>query len=137
MVWQAFSQSWPAFALVVGLLLVGESAGADGLFEAIGSRLARAPLPATSLLLAALGLVAVVTALLNLDTAVVFLTPTLVHVARSRELDERPFLYGTVLMSNAASLLLPGSNLTNLIVLSGRLAGGLAFAQRTGVAWLA
>ena len=37
MVWQAFSQSWPAFALVVGLLLVGESAGADGLFEAIGS----------------------------------------------------------------------------------------------------
>ena len=70
------------------------------------------------LLVALLGLVAVVTAVLNLDTAVVFLTPVLVHAARRRGLDERPFLYGAVFMANAASILLPGSNLTNLLVLS-------------------
>jgi arsenical pump membrane protein len=82
-----------------------------------------------------LGLVACVTALLNLDTSVVFLTPVLVHAARARSLDERPFLYGTVFMSNAASTLLPGSNLTNLLVLGG--SNGSAFAARTSPAWLA
>ena len=61
---------------------------------------------------------AVVTAVLNLDTAVVFLTPIVIHAARQRDCDERPFLYGTLFMANGASLLLPGSNLTNLIVLA-------------------
>ena len=116
MLLQALGQTWPPFVLVTGLLLVGRIAAADRLFDAVAARLARAPLGATGLLLAALALVAAVTAVLNLDTAVVFLTPVLVHLARQRGLDERPFLYGTVLMSNAASLLLPGSNLTNLLV---------------------
>ena len=37
---------------------------------------------------------------------------------------ETPFLYGTVFMSNAASLFLRGSNLTNLIALHGEHASG-------------
>jgi arsenical pump membrane protein len=61
----------------------------------------------------------------------------LVHIARRRGLDEGPFLYGTVLMSNAASLLLPGSNLTNLLVLSPEPVSGAAFAARMLPAWLA
>jgi arsenical pump membrane protein len=81
-------------------------------------------------------LVALVTAVLNLDTAVVFLTPLLLHAARSAGLDERPFLYGTVLMSNSASLLLPGSNLTNLMVLSGTRVQGGAFALRMLGPWI-
>src|SRR6266516_5760854 len=113
----AAEQVWPPFVLVAGLLLIGAVAAADGLFEAIGARLARAPLPPKALLVALLALVAIVTAVLNLDTSVVFLTPVLVYAARQRELDERPFLYGSVFMANAGSLLLPGSNLTNLLVL--------------------
>jgi arsenical pump membrane protein len=115
----AAGQTWPPFVLVTGLLLVGESAANDRLFEAIGARIARARLGPRPLLLALLALVAVVTAVLNLDTAVVFLTPVLVHAARRRGVDERPFLYGTVFMANSASLLLPGSNLTNLLVVRG------------------
>src|SRR5919204_3874886 len=103
MLLQALRQTWPPFALVTGLLLVGRIAAADRLFDAVAARLVRARLGPTGLLLAALALVAAVTAVLNLDTAVVFLTPVLVHLARQRGLDERPFLYGTVLMSNAAS----------------------------------
>jgi arsenical pump membrane protein len=132
----AAAQMWPPFVLVAGLLLIGAVASADGLFEAIGARLARAPLPPRVLLLALLALVAVVTAVLNLDTSVVFLTPVLVHAARSRRLDERPFLYGTVFMSNSASLLLPGSNLTNLLVLRHDPISGAAFATRMLPAWL-
>ena len=133
----AAEQSWPPFLLVLGLLLVGAAAADDGLFEALGARVARARLGSSGLLLALLALVAVVTAVLNLDTAVVFLTPVLVHAARARELDERPFLYGSVFMANAGSLLLPGSNLTNLIVLRGDLQSGAGFGARMLPAWFA
>jgi arsenical pump membrane protein len=126
----AAAQVWPAFALVTGLLLVGVVADRDGLFAAAGAQLARVPFGGRVLLLLALGLVAVVTAILNLDTAVFFLTPVLLHLARRRGLDEAPFLYGTVFMSNAASLFLPGSNLTNLIVLDGEHTSGTQFLAR-------
>src|ERR687887_2853699 len=130
------AQSWPPFLLVAGLLLIGAVAADEGLFEALGARLARTRLGARSLLLALLALVAIVTAVLNLDTSVVFLTPVLVHAARQRRLNERPFLYGSVFMANAASLLLPGSNLTNLLVLGGDPQDGAAFAAQMLPAWI-
>jgi len=129
-------QVWPPFVLVAGLLLIGAVAAADGLFEGLGARIARTRLGARSMLLALLAMVAVVTAVLNLDTAVVFLTPVLIHAARQRGLNERPFLYGSVFMANAASILLPGSNLTNLLVLRGDPQGGAAFATRMLPAWI-
>ena len=75
--------------------------------------------------------------MLNLDTSVFFLTPVLLHLARGRRLDERPFLYGAVFMSNAGSLFLPGSNLTNLIVLAHEHITGASFFARTWGAALA
>jgi arsenical pump membrane protein len=133
----AARQAWPPFVLVTGLLLIGAVAGADGLFEALGAHLARRPLRPRALLLLLLALVAAVTTVLNLDTAVLFLTPVLVHAARRRGLNERPFLYGSVFMANAASLLLPGSNLTNLLVLGNRPISGAQFGARMFGAWLA
>ena len=130
-------QTWPPFVLVSGLLLIGAVASADGLFEALSARLAHARLDARGLLLGLLGLVAAVTAVLNLDTSVVFLTPVLVHAARRRSLDERPFLYGSIFMANAASLLLPGSNLTNLLVLRTDPQSSVTFAARMLPAWIA
>lgn len=133
----ALSQAWPAFILVAGLLLIGRVAAEDGLFEATGALLARSRLGAQGLLVALLALVAAVTAVLNLDTSVVFLTPVLVHAARHRGVDERPFLYGSVFMANSASLLLPGSNLTNLLVLRSHPQDGGSFAAHMLPAWLA
>ncbi len=124
---EALEQAWPPFVLVAGLLVLGELAGADGLFEAAASHLERTPAGPAVTLLACLGLVALVTAVLNLDTAAVFLTPVLVAVARRRGIAEAPFLYGTVFMANASSLYLPGSNLTNLLVLSGDRRSGISF----------
>ena len=121
---------WPAFVLVTGLLLVGVTAERDGLFSAAGARLAALPVGPRGLFVVALGLVALVTAILNLDTSVFFLTPVLLHLARARGAAEEPFLYGTVFMSNAASLFLPGSNLTNLIVLQHEHVSGAVFAAR-------
>jgi arsenical pump membrane protein len=123
--------------LVTGLLLVGLVAAEDGLFTAAGAALARSPGGVAVLYGLLLTLVAAVTVVLNLDTAVLFLTPVLVHAARRRGADERAFLYGAVFMSNSASLLLPGSNLTNLLVLSREHVSGATFAARIWPAWVA
>jgi arsenical pump membrane protein len=133
----AAGQAWPPFVLVAGLLLIGAVAAREGLFDAAGARVAAAPLPPRALLVALLALVAGVTAVLNLDTAGVFLTPVLVHAARRRRLDERAFLYGAVFMANAASLLLPDSNLTNQLVVRRDPVSGLDFGSRMLPAWLA
>jgi arsenical pump membrane protein len=127
----ALEQSWPPFVLIAGLLLIGLVANRDGLFAWGGARLEALPGGGLALLGAALLLDAVVTAVLNLDTAVVFLTPVLVFAARRRRVAVEPFLYGCVLMANASSLFLPGSNLTNLLVLDAHGGGsGASFAAK-------
>jgi arsenical pump membrane protein len=127
---------WPPFVLIAGLLVVGAVVEEDGLFEAIGGRVERIGGGPTVLLAALLSLEAVVTAVLNLDTAAVFVTPIVIHAARQRGCDERPFLYGALFMANSASLLLPGSNLTNLIVLAHSHLSGAAFARAMALPWL-
>ncbi|MGO8870991.1 MAG: hypothetical protein ACLQPH_06225 [Acidimicrobiales bacterium] len=115
----ASSQVWSPFVLVAGLLMVGLVAVDDGLFGGAAVT------------------IALVTTLLNLDTSVVFLTPILVHAARARGQEEAPLVMGTLLLSNAASLLLPGSNLTNLIVLGQLHLAGTESFRRTALPWLA
>jgi arsenical pump membrane protein len=117
--------------------MIGAVANQDGLFAALAAGSARLRTHPSVLLLALLGVVAGVTAVLNLDTSVAFLTPVLVLAARARGVDEEPFLYGTLLMSNSASLLLPGSNLTNLLVRGREPVAGAVFATRMAPAWTA
>jgi arsenical pump membrane protein len=74
--------------LVAGLLVIGALAARGGLFERAGALAARLPGGGFALLVALLLLDALVTAVLTLDTAVVFLTPVLLHAARRRVLDE-------------------------------------------------
>lgn len=133
----AARQDWQPFVLVTGLLLLGLVARDDGLFDAAGDLMAGVATGGRSLFAAAAVLVAVVTAVLNLDTAVTFLTPVLVVAARRRQTDESPFLYLSVFLANGASLLLPGSNLTNLIVLGHLHQSGGAFAADMVLPWLA
>jgi arsenical pump membrane protein len=133
----AAAQTWPAFVLVGGLLLIGLVAAGDGLFAAAGVRLAGVARSDWALFAGFGALVVVVTALLNLDTSVAFLTPVAVHTGRRRGEAAAVLVSACVLLSNAGSLLLPGSNLTNLIVLGHlHLAGG-RFAARMALPWLA
>lgn len=146
----AAAQDWAPFVLVAGLLLVGLVAAEDGVFDAAGSVVGSSARSGVTLFAGAATLVAVVTALLNLDTSVAFLTPVLVAAARVRaEAGEKagvasaaevpleaPLLFGCLLLSNAGSLLLPGSNLTNLIVVGHLHLSGSAFAGRTLAGWV-
>jgi arsenical pump membrane protein len=133
----AATQNWSPFVLVAGLLLIGLMADRDGLFATAGSMFAGRARSSALLYAGAVVVTSVVTALLNLDTSVAFLTPVFVYLARQRGGGEAPLLYGCLLLSNAASLLLPGSNLTNLIVLGHLHLSGHAFFVRMAPAWAA
>jgi arsenical pump membrane protein len=123
--------------------MIGLVADEDGVFGWLGDRLAGAARSGWSLYVAVAVTVAVVTALLNLDTSVAFLTPVVVYTARRRGSDGAAGTEGAVLLStclllsNAGSLLLPGSNLTNLIVLGHLHLTGGAFVARMGLPWVA
>ena len=132
----ATAQVWSPFVLVTGLILIGLVADEDGLFAALGQRLAALAPNGFVLFGGAVVVVAVVTAVLNLDTSVVFLTPVLVYAARSRGSGAAPLLIVCILVSNAGSLLLPGSNLTNLIVLGHLHLSGGGLASLMALPWI-
>jgi len=123
----AARQTWSPFVLVAGLVLVGLVAEEDGVFRAAGGCLAGLSRHGLVQFIGAAVMVTVVTATLNLDTSVVFVTPVLIAAARRSGSGEGPLLYGSLLLANASSLFLPGSNLTNLIVLGHGTRSGSAF----------
>ena len=78
-----------------------------------------------------------ITAVLSLDATVVLLTPVVFATAARLEVRARPHVYACTHLANSASLLLPVSNLTNLLAFA---ASGLAFghfAALMAVPWLA
>jgi arsenical pump membrane protein len=133
----AAAQTWPAFVLVAGLLLVGLVAAEDKLFSAAGHRLASSADSGWMLFAGVSLLIVAVTAVLNLDTAVAFVTPVVVHMIRRRGEAGLALVGACLLLANAGSLLLPGSNLTNLIVLGHLHLSGREFASQMGLPWVA
>ena len=121
---------WPILLFVVAITVVTELAAAAGLFTVVAERLARWGLGRAWVLWLFVVVVATVaTIFLSLDTTAVLLTPVVIVVARSVGLPVMPFALTTVWLANSASLLLPVSNLTNLLA-ANRLHGysPLAFA---------
>jgi arsenical pump membrane protein len=107
---------WPILLFVIAITIVTELAAEAGLFTVIAERTARWGLGRAWLLwLLVLVLAVVSTVFLSLDTTAVLLTPVVVLLARHSGLSPLPFALTTVWMANTASLLLPVSNLTNLL----------------------
>jgi arsenical pump membrane protein len=112
---------WPILLFVVSITVVTELAAAAGLFTVVAEQLARWGLNRAWLLwLFVVVLAAVSTIFLSLDTTAVLLTPVVIMLARHVGLPVMPFALTTVWLANSASLLLPVSNLTNLLA-AGRL----------------
>ncbi|MEV7758278.1 SLC13 family permease [Microbacterium sp. NPDC089180] len=115
---------WPILLFVVAVTIVAELASKAGLFDVVAARLAKIARGRTALLWALVVLLATVaTAFLSLDTTAVLLTPVVVAMAVARRMDPLPFAFVTVVLANTASLVLPVSNLTNLLA-SEALGGG-------------
>lgn len=82
-------------------------------------------------------LAAGVTTVLNLDAAVVLLTPLYIRIARREGLDPLVLALQPLVLSWLASSALPVSNLTNLIAASETGASAVAFLERLGLPSLA
>jgi Na+/H+ antiporter NhaD/arsenite permease-like protein len=107
---------WPILTFVVAITVVTELAAEAGLFRVVAERTASWGRGRAWLLwLFVLGLAVLATIFLSLDTTAVLLTPVVVILARHVGLSPLPFALTTVWMANTASLLLPVSNLTNLL----------------------
>lgn len=109
---------WPILLFAVAITIVAELAAEAGVFTAVAERLARIGLGrAWVLWLLVVALAVGCTVFLSLDTTAVLLTPVVVLLARHNGLPPLPFALTTVWLANTGSLLLPVSNLTNLLAL--------------------
>ena len=129
----------PVVAFLAAILVVAEVCAAEDVFAAVGSIVARASRrsPHRMLVLTFVA-AALVTATLSLDATVVLLTPVLASAATSTRISPRPMVYACARLANSASLLLPVSNLTNLLALpSLPHLSFLGFAVLMAPVWLA
>ncbi|ROQ65851.1 arsenite efflux membrane protein ArsB [Streptomyces sp. 840.1] len=128
----------PVVGFLAAILVLAQLCADEGLFTAAGDLVARACGGRTGPLLAGVFVVAsVITAVLSLDATVVLLTPVVLATAARVGARPRPYVYACAHLANSASLLLPVSNLTNLLAFT---ASGLSFtrfAALMALPWLA
>lgn len=123
--WPAFSElasrTVPVLLFVLAMTIVTELADDAGLFRVLTSRLARwtggrqGRGKVLMLWLLVVVLATLSTIFLSLDTTAVLVTPVVVLLALHARIPPLPFALTTVWLANTASLLLPVSNLTNLL----------------------
>jgi arsenical pump membrane protein len=137
---RAVSSLASTVAIVAGLFVIAEICRRRGLFDRAGALIAsRCGENPVRMLAGVFVLASAVTIVLGLDATVVLLTPVVLRIAAAK-----PYLYATGHLANSASLLLPISNLTNLLALHDGRVGffrfGLLMALPTlaviGVEWV-
>ena len=117
----------PVVAFLAAILVLAGLCDDEGLFDAAGAWMARTSSGRPHRLLGQVFVIAAATtAILSLDATVVLLTPVVLATVRGLRVPTRPHLYATAHLSNTASLLLPVSNLTNLLAFG---AAGLSFTR--------
>lgn len=128
----------PVVGFLAAVLVLAQLCDDEGLFRAAGAAMARTNNGSARQLLAKVFVIgAATTAVLSLDATVVLLTPVVLATTRALGVPARPHAYATAHLANTASLLLPMSNLTNLLAFT---ATGLSFHHFTAImapSWLA
>ncbi|OBK19835.1 SLC13 family permease [Mycobacterium asiaticum] len=127
-------------ARVVGflgaVLVLAKLCDDEGLFEAAGAAMARGSSGSHGLLKKVFVISAVITAALSLDATVVLLTPVVLVTVRQLRTPAPPYAYATAHLANSASLLLPVSNLTNLLAFRGAHISFVKFTMLMALPWL-
>lgn len=117
----------PTVGFLAAVLVLAHLCEQEGLFKAAGQLMAKGSKGEPKRLLTLVFVVAsLTTAVLSLDATVVLLTPVVFATASRMGVRPKPHVYATAHLANSASLLLPVSNLTNLLAMN---ASGLSFAS--------
>ncbi|MBV9940940.1 MAG: hypothetical protein JO262_02330 [Solirubrobacterales bacterium] len=128
---EALSNLGPTVGFLAALLVLADGCRRAGVFDALGAGMALGSSGRSSRLLAMVFLAAAgTTAVLSLDATVVLLTPIVFATAARLRVNPRPHVYACSHLANSASLLLPVSNLTNLLAFR---ASGLSFPRFAGL----
>jgi len=131
---QVLDQVGPVLLFLAGITVVAELADAAGVFTADADRAARLGGGSVRRLFALILVLGTATTLvLSLDTTAVLLTPVVLVLADRLGISPIPFAMATVWLANTASLLLPASNLTNLLAMRSLGLSVTGFAAHT---WL-
>ncbi len=118
----------PVLVFVAALTVVAEMCAGAGLFDAAAALAARSAGGRRWVLWGLVVVLATVsTAVLSLDTTAVLLTPVVIALARRTHTPPLPMALAVVALANTASLVLPVSNLTNLLADHALRAAGVSF----------
>jgi arsenical pump membrane protein len=121
----------PTVGFLAAILAFGHLCATEGVFDYLGSLTAHLSRGAPRrLLLLVVAFAAVITATLTLDATVVLVTPVVLATTKRLGVPSRPHSYACAHIANSGSLLLPVSNLTNLLAFA---ASGLSFARFAAV----
>ena len=128
----------PTVGFLAAVLVLAHLCDEEGVFTAAGALMARRsggrPIRLLGLVFA---VASVVTALLSLDATVVLFTPVVFATATALQVRAKPHVYACTHLANSASLLLPVSNLTNLLAFAASGLGFVHFAGLMVLPWLA
>lgn len=113
--WPILAELAPTLGFLAGLLLLAEGCRRERLFDWVGARIATAP-DARRRFARSFVAAAAITVALSLDATVLLLVPVLLAAAARRRADPTPAAFTSLHLANSASLLLPISNLTGLLV---------------------
>ncbi|MEV4495777.1 SLC13 family permease [Micromonospora arborensis] len=106
----------PILIFLGTVVVLAELTAVAGVFDALAARVAiTARGSFRALFWLCVGFASVTTIALNLDTTAVLLTPVMIALARTLGIPPTPLAMTTVWLANTASLLLPVSNLTNIL----------------------
>ncbi|MEV8557293.1 SLC13 family permease [Streptomyces sp. NPDC051917] len=112
----AMTRIAPLLAFLGTVIVLAELTSRAEVFDVLAARVARAARGRYPLLfLLCVAFASVTTIALNLDTTAVLLTPVMLALASRVGIAPVPLAMTTVWLANTASLLLPVSNLTNLL----------------------
>lgn len=124
-------------AFLGAVLVLAKLCDDEGLFEAAGAAIARGRVGSAGMLRRVFVIASAITAVLSLDAAVVLLTPVVLAAVRRQRTAVRPYAYATAHLANGASLLLPVSNLTNLLAFHTAQLSFTRFTLLMAAPWLA
>ncbi|MFF5493907.1 arsenic transporter [Streptomyces aquilus] len=135
--WAEAERLGPVVGFLAAVLVLAHFCDVEGLFRACGAWMSRRAAGRPRTLLASVFVLAsAITAVLSLDATVVLLTPVVLATAARGGVRARPHLYACAHLSNTASLLLPVSNLTNLLAFEASGLGFTRFAALMALPWL-
>ncbi len=124
-------------AYLAAVLVLAKLCADEGLFRAAGAWMARRSRGRPQRLLSYVFVTAaVITAVLSLDATIVLLTPVVFATAARLGVRPKPHLYACTHLANTGSVLLPVSNLTNLLAFAAAGVSFTRFASLMALPWL-